>query len=86
MIPFHMRYPEQTQNRQVVARGQGWAGMGTGWLMGYVGRFRSDGQVLELERADGCATVVRELNATEPHTLQWSEWQILCCDVNSTSI
>ena len=48
--------------------------MGTGWLMGYVGPFRSDGHVLELERADGCATVVRELNATEPHTLQWSEW------------
>ena len=47
--------------------------MGTGWLMGYVGTFQSDGHVLELERADGCSTVVRELNATEPHTLQWLE-------------
>ena len=48
--------------------------MGTDCFTGYMGTFRDDGHVLEPERADDYATAVGELNATEPHTLQWLKW------------
>ena len=78
MIPFHMQYPEQaTPDRQKMDWWFPGAGDGKEWELTASRGTWAPFRMMDMfwnQRELMTATAVGELNATEPHTLQWLKW------------